>query len=132
MNVLFNNYVLHNSGPLGQTVRHPPLTAGIPISRHDHSCVSCGRNGVWVGFSRVLSRFLLPQISFHHFPTFISFISFHFIRPCDGASNVVGRNPSYSRTYHIGASSHLIPRPDFVLTRVEDILLIYLTIKIIH
>ena len=36
-----------------------------------------GRNGVWVGFSQGFSRFPLPQISFHHFSTPISFISFH-------------------------------------------------------
>ena len=40
-----------------------------------------GRNGVWVGFSRGFSRFPLPQISFHHFSTLISSISFHFISP---------------------------------------------------
>ena len=74
-----------------------------------------GRTGVWVGFSRSFSRFPLPQISFHHFSTLISFISFHFISPCDGASGVVGRHPCYSRTYNIVASSHLIPRPDLVL-----------------
>ena len=74
-----------------------------------------GRNGVRVGFSRGFSRFLLPQISFHHISTLISSISFHFISPCDGASGVVGRQPCYSLTYNIGASSHLIPRPDLVL-----------------
>ena len=79
-------------------------------------CGFCGgRSGVWVGFSRGFSRFPLPQISFHHFSTLISSISFHFISPCDGASGVVGRHPCYSRTYNIGASSHLIPRPDLVL-----------------
>ena len=86
------------------------------------SCISVtpcgfrgGRNGVWVGFSRGFSRFPLPQISFHHFSTLISSISFHIISPCDGASGVVGRHPCYSWTYNIGASSHLIPRPDLVL-----------------
>ena len=74
-----------------------------------------GRNGVWVGFSQGFSRFPLPQVSIHHFSTLISSISFHFIRPCDGASGVVGRHPCYSRIYNIGASSHLIPRPDLVL-----------------
>ena len=74
-----------------------------------------GRNGVWVGFSRGYSRFPLPQISFHHVSILISSISFHFISPCDGESGVVGRHPCYSRTYNIGASSHLIPRPDLVL-----------------
>ena len=74
-----------------------------------------GRNGIWVGYSRGFSRFPLPQISFHHFSTLISSISFHFVSPCDGATGVVGRHPCYSQTYNIGASSHLIPRPDLVL-----------------
>ena len=74
-----------------------------------------GRNGVWVGFSRGFSHFSLPQTSFHHFSTLISSISFRFICPCDGATGVVGRHPCYSRTYNIGASSHLILRPDLVL-----------------
>ena len=68
-----------------------------------------------IGFSRGLSRFSLPQISFHHFFTLISSISFHFISLCDGATSAVGRHPCYSLTYNIGASSHLIPRPDLVL-----------------
>ena len=74
-----------------------------------------GQNGVWVGFSRGFSRFPLPQISFHHFSILISSISFHFIRPFDGVSGVVGRHPCYSGTYNMGAASHLIPRPDLVL-----------------
>ena len=37
----------------------------------------CGWNGVWVGLSLGFSRFPLAQISFHHFFTLISFISFH-------------------------------------------------------
>ena len=94
--------------------RLPPLG-----SRVRFSVPPCGfrggRNEVWVSFSRGFSRFPLPQISFHHFSTLISSISFHFIRPCDGASGVVGRHPCYLRTYNIGASSHHIPRPDLVL-----------------
>ena len=43
------------------------------------------------------------------------YFNYHFIRPCDCASGVVGRHPCYSRTYNIGASLHLIPRPDLVL-----------------
>ena len=74
-----------------------------------------GRNEVWVGFSQGFSHFPLPQISFHHFSTLISSISFHFIRPCDGATGMGGWHPCYSLTYNIGASSHLIPRPDLVL-----------------
>ena len=75
-----------------------------------------GRNGVWVSFSRGFSRFPLPQISFHHFSTLISSISFHFIRPCDGASGVVGRHPCYSRTYNMGHHriSSLDPTTNFI------------------
>ena len=94
--------------------RLPPLGSRVRVS-----VPPCGfrggRNGVWVGFSRGFFLFPLPQISLHHFSTLISSISFHFISPCDGASGVVGGHPCYSRTYNIGASSHLIPRPDLVL-----------------
>ena len=92
----------------------PPLGSRVRVS-----VPPCGfrgeRNEVWVGFSRGFSRFPLPQISFHRFSTLISSTSFHFIRPCDGASSVVGRHPWYARTYNTGASSHHIPRPDLVL-----------------
>ena len=94
--------------------RLPPLGSRVRVS-----VPPCGfrggRNGVWVGFSQGFSRFLLPQISFHHFSTLISSISFHVISPCDGASGVVGRHPCYTRIYNLGASSHLILRPDLVL-----------------
>ena len=50
-----------------------------------------GRISVWVGFP----HFLLPQILFHHFSTLISFVPFHFISPCDGATGVFGRQPYY-------------------------------------
>ena len=89
-----------------------------------------GRNEIWVGFSRGFSRFHLPQISFHHFSTLISSSSFPFIRPCDGASGVVGRHPCYSRTYNKGASSHLIPRPDLVLDTSWGYLFTWEKIKI--
>ena len=94
--------------------RLPPLGSRVRVSVPPYGFRD-GRNGVWVGFSRGFFRFPLPQISFHHFSTLISAISFHFISPCDGASGVVGRHPFYSRTYNIGTSSHLIPRPDLVL-----------------
>ena len=101
---------------MAQAVRRSPPTAG---SRVRVSVTPCGfrggRNGVWVGFSRGFSRFPLPQIAFHHFSILVSSISFHFISPCDGASGMVGRHPCYSRTYNLGASSHLIPRPELVL-----------------
>ena len=90
--------------------RLPPLGSRVRVS-----VTLCGfrggRNGIWICFSRGFSRFPLPPISFHHFSTLISSISFHFISPCDGASGVVDRHSCYSRTYNIGASSHLIPRP---------------------
>ena len=84
-----------------------------------------GRNGVWIGFSRGFSRFPLPQISFHHFSTLISSISFHFIRPCDGASGVVGRHPCYSRTYNMGLHRISSLDPTLCCTRVEDIIILY-------
>ena len=94
--------------------RLPPLGSRVRVSVPP-CWFRVGRNGVWVGFSGGFSRFPLPQISFHHFPTLISSISFHFIRPCDGESGLVSRHPCYSWTYNIGASSHLIPRSDLVL-----------------
>ena len=72
----------------------------------------CGRNEVWVCFSRGFSPFPLPQISFHHFSRLNSSFSFHFISSCDAATGVVGRHPCYSLTFSIGASTHLIPRPE--------------------
>ena len=94
--------------------RLPPLGSRVCVSVSPCGFRG-GWNGVWVGFSRGFSSFPLPQISFHHFSTLISSISFHFFHPCDGASAVVSRHPCYSRTYNIGASSHLIPRPDLML-----------------
>ena len=106
--------------------RLPPLGSRVRVSVPPRGFRG-GRNRVWVGFSRGFSRFPLPQISFHHFSTLISSISFYFIRPCDGASGVVGRHPCYSRTYNMGASSYLIPRPDLVLDIVEDIFILYMS-----
>ena len=87
--------------------RIPPLGSRVRVS-----VTPCGfrdgRNGVWVGFSRVTPLF--PYHKFHSTISPHSSISFNFIRPCDGASGVVGRHPCYSRTYNFGASSHLIPR----------------------
>ena len=82
----------------------PPLGPRVRVS-----VTTCGfrgeRNWVWVGFTRGFSRLL-------RFSTLISFISFHFISPCDSASGVVGRYPFKSLTFRLGASSHHIPRPD--------------------
>ena len=58
---------------------------------------------------------VFPYQKFHSTISRHSSISFHFIRPCDGTSGMVGRRPCYSQTYNMGASSHLIPRPDLVL-----------------
>ena len=100
--------------------RFPPLGSRVRIS-----VTPCefrgGRNGIWVGFSRGFSRFPLPQISFHHFSTLISSIWFHFIRPCDDASGVVGRHPCYSRTYNLGLHRISPHEPTLCWTRVEDI-----------
>ena len=95
-----------------QEVRCSPPTAGVPSSRFGPS--------MWVSWwtKRGLGRFFsgfLPFSPPSNFSTLISSISFHFIRPCDGASGVVGWHPCYSRTYNIEASSHLILRPDLVL-----------------
>ena len=99
-----STFLPHKGGLMAQAVSRLPPTAGVPSSRLGHSMwVSWWTKRV--GFSQGFSRFPLLQISFHHFSTLISSISFHFICPCDGAS----------RTYNIGASSHLIPRPDLVL-----------------
>ena len=112
VNTYITGCIVWLCGLVAQAVRRSPPTAGVPSSRLGHSMwFRGGRNGVWVGFSRGFSRFPLSQLSFHHFSTLISSISFHFISPCVGASGVVGRHPCYSRTYNIGASSHLIPRP---------------------
>ena len=108
--LIFNKLLKFKSGLVAQAVRRLPPTAGVPSLRLGPS--------MWVlwwtkrglgSFSQGFSRFPLPQVSFHHFSTLISPISFHFIHPCDDASGVAGRHPSYSQTYNIGASSHLIP-----------------------
>ena len=88
------------------------------------------------GLGRFFTGFLpfpLPQISFHHFSTLISSISFHFTRPCDGASGVVGRHPCYSRTYNIGVHRISFLDPTLCWTRVEDIyLFIFIFVSILH
>ena len=64
-----------------------------------------GRNGVWIGFSQGSSRFLLPQISFHHFSILISFHPFLWWCVRRGRSEFC-----YSQILNKGASSYLIPR----------------------
>ena len=105
--------------------RLPPLRSRVRVSVPPCGFLG-GRNGVSVGFSWGFSRFPLPQISIHRVSKLISSISFHFNSPCDGALGVVGQYPCYSRTFNIGASSHLIPRPDLVLDTSWGYLFIYL------
>ena len=70
-----------------------------------------GRIRVWVSFSGFLPfspvTNFIPQFLYTHL---VHFVSFHFIRSCDGASGVVGQYPCYSQIIHIEASSNLIPR----------------------
>ena len=74
----------------------------VSSSRLGHSmCASWWTKRVWIGLSQGFYRFTLSQISFHHFSTLISFISFHFIRPCDYATGVVGRHICYSLIFDI-------------------------------
>ena len=90
-----------------------PPTAGVPSSLLGHS--------MWVlwwtkqGLGRFFTGFLPFSPTTNFIPPFLHTHLIHFISPCDCASGVVGRHPCYSRTYNIGASSHLIPRPDLVL-----------------
>ena len=76
-NLIFENNI-HAGGSCRKRLvaRLPPLG-----SRVRASITPCGfrggRNGIWVCFLGGFSRFPLSQISFHHFFTFISFISFH-------------------------------------------------------
>ena len=68
------------AAPWRTCLRRSLLTTGVPSSRLGHSMsFRGGRNVVWVGFSRGFSRFLLPQISFHHFSALIHFVSFNII-----------------------------------------------------
>ena len=111
---------------MAQAVRRSPPTAGVPSSRLGSS--------MWVswwtkrGLGRFFSGFLPFSPTTNFIPPFYHFssISFHFTSPCDGASGVVGRNPCYSLTYNIGASSHLIPRPDLVLDTSWGYLFIFI------
>ena len=116
-NILINTYNIEYNRAASWCkrldARLPPLGSRVRVS-----VPPCGfrggRNGVCVGFSRGFSCFPLQ----HFIPPFLhnlSSISFHFLSPCDGASGVVGRHPCYSRTYNLGASSQLSPRPDLVL-----------------
>ena len=98
---------------MAQAVRCSPPTAGVPSSCLGHS--------MWVSWwtKRGLGRFFTGFLQFfpstNFIPPFLHTHLIHFISPCDGVSGVVGQHPCYSRTYNIGSSSHLIPRPDLVL-----------------
>ena len=64
-------------------VRFPPLRSRVRVSDTPRGFRG-GRNGVWIGFCRDFSRFLLPQISFQHLflhAHLIHFVLFNFIRP---------------------------------------------------
>ena len=106
MTVLFKK---KKGGLVAQAVRRSPPTAGVPTSRLGHS--------MWVSWwtKRGLGRFFMGFLPFSPTTNFIPpFLHTHLIRPCNGASGVVGRHPCYSQTYNLGASSHLILRPDLV------------------
>ena len=89
---------------MAQAVRHSSSTARVPSSRLSHSMwVSWWAKRSLRWFSRGFSHFTLPQISFYHFSTLISFISFHFISPTHVmVSCVVGRHSCYSQTFNKG------------------------------
>ena len=81
-----------------------------------------GLNGVLIGFSRGFSRFTLPQISFHHFSTLVSFISL----PCDGTSCVISRHPYYSQIFKYRGFISSLPSTGRVSdTSRRDVLFIY-------
>ena len=109
-------FCVSKSGGLGaQAVRRSPPTAGVPSSRFGHS--------MWVSWwmKRGLGRFFSGFISFSPTTNFIPpFLYSHLIRFISSAFVMVRQAWSagtlaYSRTYNLGASSHLIPRLDLVL-----------------
>ena len=79
-----------------------------------------GRNGAWIGF-----LMLSPCHKFHSTISYLSSHLFHFIRPYDDASGVVGRHPFYSQIFNKGASSPVIPRPGPVSNMSWGYLFIY-------
>ena len=82
-------------------------------SRSHVSITPCGFrsgwNGIWVDFLRVSPVF--PVTNFIQPLIHIQLVSFHFIRPCDDASDMVCRHPCYSQTFNKGTSLHLILWP---------------------
>ena len=112
---------------VAKAVRPSPPTAGVSSSRLDYS--------IWVSWWTTLSLgrfflgflpFPLSQISFHNFPTLISFVSFHFI----SSDPVVVRQAWSAGILAIHISSinglHCISSFDTALCRIriEDIYLI--------
>ena len=86
---------------------------------------------MWVSWwtKRCLGSFLPFSLTTNFIPPFllthlIHSVSFHFIGPCDGTRDVVGRHSCYSLTFNIVASSHQMSSLDSALcrTRIEDIL----------
>ena len=109
-----------------QAISHSPPTALLG-SRVRVSVSTCGFNGGRNEIGTFFSGFRFPlQLSFHHFSTLISSVSFHSINLCNDVTGVVDRHPCYSQTFIIGASSLLIPEPgpmwdmswDFVLSHL--------------
>ena len=94
---------------MAQAVRRSPPTAGVPSSRLGHSMwVSWGtKRGLGRFFAGFFTLFPLPQISFHHFSTLISSISFHFNSSCDGTSG----EPFTDLQYRGFIASHPSTRP---------------------
>ena len=80
---------------MAQAFRRMPPSAEVSSSRLSHSRWVSWWTKRSLGrlFAGGFFRFLLAQISFHHFSTVISFISFHIIHPCDDVS---GQRPSPS------------------------------------
>ena len=103
-----NNNVLFNKRLRSASCQKLTSHSCAPSSRLDHSMwVSWLTNQSLGRFPRAFFRFPLSQISFYHFSTLISFISFHFI----SSAPLVGRQPCYSQTFNKGASSRLIHPP---------------------
>ena len=91
----------------------PPLGCGVRVSVFP--CEFRGeRSGAWIGYCWRFPRFPLPQISFHHFYTLLSFISFHLISsaPAMCAPGLVRRNLYSTQTFNKRTSSYLIPLLD--------------------
>ena len=89
--------------------RLPPLRLSPEFASRSLSGFRDGRNEVWVRFSRgtPVSPATISPHSSH---------SFRFLRLCDGASGVLGRNLCYSQIFNKGASSISSLDPDLCQT----------------